>query len=125
MKEQGKLVARWHTFYFDSTKDDKGAWVRITETRPNGSRSSILIDQEFADAFQSELLKAVSGLGAPDETHSASAVRPRSYAEWSIEEDSALAFLYKIGNSVADIGHALQRERGAVRSRLGHLGVSL
>lgn len=123
MTQQGKFVAKWHTFYFDSTKDEKGAWVRVTETRPNGSRSSILIDKEFADAFQSELLKAVSGLGAPDETHSASAVRPRSYAEWSSAEEDAVRFLYSIGNSVADIAQLLQRERGAVRSRLTQLGV--
>lgn len=120
MTQQGKLVAKWHTFFFDSTKDDNGAWIRITETRPNGNRA---IDHEFADAFQSELLKAVSGLGAPDETHSASAVRPRSYAEWSTVEEDALKFLYSIGNLVADIAHLLQRERGAVRSRLTHLGV--
>ena len=116
-----KLVARWHSFYFDTKVDDRGAWVRITETRPNGYRQSILVDADQADQFGNELLKAVSEISTPGEAHSASAVRPRSYAAWSDEEDAVLLFLYKIGASISELGHILQRERGAIRSRLKHI----
>lgn len=124
MSYEGKLVAKWHTFYFDAKVDDRGTWLRITETRPNGHRQSILIEASYAGDFQRELLKAVSEIGGePEQAHSAGAVRPRGYAEWSDREDEALRFLYKLGNSIGEIGQVLHRERGAIRSRLGHLEI--
>jgi hypothetical protein len=58
-RQCGKLVAKWHTFYFDAARDDRGSWVRITETRPNGHRASIVLEVEHVPAFERELLKAV------------------------------------------------------------------
>ena len=124
MSEVAKLVAKWHTFYFDSKVDDRGSWIKVTETRPNGYRQSILLEQSIAAEFQRELLKAVSEVGgALESPHSASAVRPRDYAEWSEIEDKVLRFLHGIGNSVGEIASILQRQRGAIRSRLAHLEV--
>ena len=97
---------------------------------PNGPRQPIVIEDEHFDAYHRELLKAVSAVratanvenAAPEPAHSATAVRPRSYVEWSDPEDRALSFLFRIGASVASIGEALQRDRGAIRSRLDKNG---
>lgn len=116
-----KLIARWHTFYFDSKKSDRGEWVQITETRPNGHRQFIVLEKEHADAFVRELLKAVSEIGVAGDA--SESVRPRSYAEWSGEEDTCVRFLQGIGCSVGEMASVLQRERGAVRSRLAKQGL--
>lgn len=116
-----KLVAKWHSFYIDTKRSDRGEWVQITETRPSGHRQSIVLEKEHAEAFVRELLKAVSEIGAAEVD--AAEGRPRSYAEWSDDEDTSVRFLYGIGCSISEIALILQRERGAVRSRLRKLGL--
>lgn len=126
------LQAKWHSFHFEVLRSDRGLWLQLVETRPKGHRQRIIVESDSADAYQRELLKAVSAVrdamgdpGAPsvppDLAHSAGAVRPRSYAGWGNEEDQVLIFLHETGAAVGDIALALQRERGAVRSRLRKL----
>ncbi len=116
------LSAKWHSFHFEVLSNERGIWVQIAETRPNGRRQSIVVESEYVEGFQRELLKAVSAVSAaPNVAHSASAVRPREYDEWSSFEESVLAFLHRTGASVAEIAAALQRQTGGVRSRLRRL----
>ncbi|HOP06047.1 MAG TPA: hypothetical protein PLF13_02015 [candidate division Zixibacteria bacterium] len=48
---------------------------------------------------------------------------PRAFAEWSKAEESQLVELYRSGRSLQEIARALQRKRGAIRTRLQKLGV--
>jgi hypothetical protein len=122
----GTIQAKWHTLFLDVLESDKGVWLQIAETRPDGKRQSVVIEEEHWPGIQSELLKAVSAVSTrADNTHSASAVRARSYAEWPTQEDQALRFLFGSGAGLAAIATAFQRERGAVRSRLRHLDIEV
>ncbi len=46
-----------------------------------------------------------------------------AYAPWTEDEEQALTSLYRIGKSVTEIGSILQRNDGAIRSRLKKLGL--
>jgi len=120
------IHAKWHALFVDVLENEKGTWLQIAETRPNGTRQSIVLENEYWPVFQRELLKAVSAIGArTDDAHSASAVRARAYEEWSLEEDEVLRFLFTSGSGLAAIATALQRERSAIRSRLRHLDIEV
>ena len=120
------LNAKWHTLFVDVLDNDRGIWLQLAETRPNGYRQSIVLESEHWPQFERELLKAVSAVGARTEVaHSAGAVRARAYEEWSSEEDAVLRFLFKSGSGLAAIAAALQRERSAIRSRLRQLEVEV
>lgn len=126
------LQSKWHSFHFEVLRNEKGLWLQLVETRPRGQRQTIVVESGSVEAYHRELLKAVSAVrgamgdsgaccATPDPAHSASAVRPRSYAAWEAEEDRTVQFLYRAGASVAEMASALQREAGAVRSRIRKL----
>jgi hypothetical protein len=72
----GTVHAKWHSIFVDAIENDRGLWLQITETRPRGHRSYIVVDAERCEDFERELLKALSVIRAPlDPAHSASAVR--------------------------------------------------
>ena len=48
---------------------------------------------------------------------------PRAYEPWSEEEESRLINMYQTGDSIRSISSALQRQRGAIRSRIEKLGL--
>lgn len=48
---------------------------------------------------------------------------PRAYQKWEQEEDDSLRRLHGEGHYVAEIAERLQRQPGAIRSRLAKLGV--
>ncbi|MSP12083.1 MAG: DNA helicase RecQ [Chloroflexi bacterium] len=48
---------------------------------------------------------------------------PKAYAPWEAEEEVQLATLYREGRHVNEIAAALQRQTGAIRSRLRRLGL--
>lgn len=49
---------------------------------------------------------------------------PRAYLEWCEEEDLHLRHLHEEGKTTRQIAEALQRQSGAVRSRLIKLGIA-
>ncbi len=48
---------------------------------------------------------------------------PRAYEKWSAEEDDSLRALHGDGHSLSEIADRLQRQPGAIRSRLTRLGI--
>jgi hypothetical protein len=48
---------------------------------------------------------------------------PRAYEKWSVEEDGQLSEFYRRGQSVREIAKTLQRQEGAIRSRLVKLNL--
>ena len=47
----------------------------------------------------------------------------RAYEKWSAEEDEQLSELYRSGKSVREIATTLNRQEGAIRSRLAKLNL--
>jgi len=116
------IEAKWHTVYLDVLQNDKGRWLQIAETRPNGQRHAVVLEEERWPELLSELRNAVSIVGAPvDSEASAKPERARAYAPWSSTEDTVIKFLFQIGSGIAGMASVLQRERSALRSRLRHL----
>ncbi len=48
---------------------------------------------------------------------------PRAYEKWSLEEDERLKKLYAQGHSIAELAKHLERNDGAIRSRLRKMGL--
>jgi DNA-binding NarL/FixJ family response regulator len=48
---------------------------------------------------------------------------PRAYEKWSAEEDKQLSELFRSGKTVKEIAKALDRQEGAIRSRLVKLNL--
>ena len=48
---------------------------------------------------------------------------PRAYEKWSVEEDKRLSELFRSGTTVKEIAKALDRQEGAIRSRLAKLNL--
>lgn len=51
------------------------------------------------------------------------AEHPKAYAPWTAEEDQELTNLHQSGKSTSTIAGVLQRQPGAIRSRLKKLGL--
>lgn len=47
---------------------------------------------------------------------------PKAYEKWTDEEDARLVTLFKQGDTILTIARLLQRQSGAIRSRLVKLG---
>jgi hypothetical protein len=52
------------------------------------------------------------------------AADPRAYAKWSKADDAALAEMVRGGATVTEIAHRLQRNRGAIQSRIATLSLT-
>jgi len=50
---------------------------------------------------------------------------PRAYQKWTPEEEAELKALTVRGNSIKELAAALHRQPGAIRSRLGKLGLPI
>ena len=61
-----------------------------------------------------------------DKSYSVEEIRhdhPRAYENWSAEEAEQLTDHYRSGKSVKEIARALNRQDGAIRSRLAKLNL--
>ena len=48
---------------------------------------------------------------------------PLAYEKWDVAQDEQLGQLFRSGKSVKEIAHAMQRQPGAIRSRLAKLNL--
>lgn len=116
------IDAKWHTLYLDVLQNDKGRWLQIAETRPNGHRQAVVLEEERWPELLREVRNAVSVVSASGESQvSAKPERARAYDPCSSAEDDVLRFLFQSGARIAALASVLQRERSAIRSRLRHL----
>jgi len=51
------------------------------------------------------------------------AKHPRAYEKWDAQEDRSLIELFRKGNRIGQLAEILQRQPGAIGSRLKHLGL--
>jgi len=77
-------------------------------------------------AAQEALNLAASSSGTPRPAYTIAEKRaryPRAYEQWTDSEDARLRALVHAGNTIAHIAGQLQRNRGAIRSRVLKLGL--
>ena len=81
----------------------------------------------YHDIFQAAAEALENGQAANEgKTYSVDEIRhdhPRAYEKWSAEEDSELSKLFRNGKSVKEIATALNRQEGAIRSRMAKLNL--
>lgn len=71
----------------------------------NAAREALEVAGEVPSAYEERLAKIRK-------------VHPRAYAKWTDEEDAKLAQFVQSGYSVDEIASQLQRQPGAIRSRM-------
>jgi hypothetical protein len=81
----------------------------------------------YHDIFDAaaEALRTIASTGPP-KAYAVSEIReehPRAYEAWSSDEDDRLRHLFRSGMAVQDVATTLQRQPGAIRSRLAKLGL--
>ena len=81
----------------------------------------------YHDIFQAAAEALEAGLVTSEgKNYSVEEIRhdhPRAYEKWSAEEDGHLSALCRSGISVREIATALNRQEGAIRSRLAKLNL--
>lgn len=81
----------------------------------------------YHDIFQAAAEALETGQTANEgKSYSVEEIRhdhPRAYEKWSTEEDSELSKLFRSGKSVKEIATVLNRQDGAIRSRLAKMNL--
>jgi len=104
----------------------------ILEAIAKGHTYEQILVQELAwtyhDIFRaaSEALEAADAT-TPEKTYSIEQIRQehlRAYEKWDAAQDEQLAQLFRAGRSVRELAETLQRQPGAIRSRLTKLGLA-
>ena len=146
-----KVTAGSRTYFFDVKESADGTkYLVISESRQNTSQQThnrLMIFQEHLKAFDKEYEKAMRFLGvgrrrwrfalrlpgrkamrflrARSKAYSVDEKRqehPNAYKQWTSEDDQQLREEFAKGADISELAELLQREEGAIRSRLKKLG---
>jgi len=139
-----KVIAGSRTYYFDLKESVQGAkYLVISESKENEQRSfdhhRVMVFEEHLLDFYKSFRNAISYFVKHDdfplieeqiieekETYSVDSIRtshPKAYSKWTNDEDDLLARLHSEGKSITEIAERLQRQQGAIRSRLQKIGL--
>jgi hypothetical protein len=122
--------------YFIDVKESKEGtrYLVISESRRSGEgheHERVMIFEENFQAFANALDAAFEFLGVLKKTSQKPArfeeIRkqfPRAYEKWTPEEDERLRGLFNQGKDAKAIAEELQRQLGAISSRLVKLGLA-
>jgi uncharacterized protein (DUF433 family) len=109
---------------------------QILKKLPELSLSDILVSAKFAADFLRQYVTAEEIIEVEGEIVVASHNRriinlteirkehPRAYEKWESPEDNELVSFYQSGKKIDEIAQLLQRQPGAIRSRLDKLGLT-
>lgn len=120
---------RWYFFEVREAVDGS-KYITISEAiKVNGTwrRNRVMVFDDHLQVFEEGLCAAIQFVRSPSPstgTYSIAEVRvrhPRAYLTWPPDEDARLLALHREGAPVAVIAAELQRQPGAVRSRLSKL----
>lgn len=107
-----KLIAAGHSY------------AQIVDSHPELNYHDIFFAAEEAvwldEKLGSEPAARPSGISSMEK---AKQNHPRAYAPWSEDEDTELKTLHAAGRSTQEVADKLQRQPGAIRSRLVKLGL--
>ena len=109
---------------------------QILEKFPELSLGDVLVSAKFAADFLRQYVTADETIEIEGEivvaTHNRRIINlteirkkhPRAYEKWESPEDNELVTFYQGGKKVDEIAQLLQRQPGAIRSRLDKLGLT-
>jgi len=124
MKEtKNKLIsidapAGTRTYRFDvKTSVDGTEYLVIKELRNDNQTGRIMVFGEHIKAFRKGFRRAVRFI----KKRQVQRDYPKTYTEWTEEEDYHLKHLYAHNKTIKEIAGALQREPRAINSRLKQL----
>ena len=103
----------------------------ILQAIAKGHTYEQILVQDLAWTYHDIFQAAAEALEVPrtandGKSHDVEEIRhdhPRAYEKWSAEEDKQLSELSRSGKTVKEIAKALDRQEGAIRSRLGKLNL--
>ena len=111
------------------------AYNQILEKFPELSLGDVLVSAKFAADFIRQYITADETIEVEGEIVVAAHNRriinlteirkehPRAYEKWEPPEDNELTAFYRNGKKIDEIAGLLQRQPGAIRSRLDKLGL--
>ena len=118
--------------YFDIKKDAKEDYLKITQSKFQGSdekrREKIFIGRSELIEFRDAINKAIDYWNLEIKEKTAKKVcktelAGNAYLPWEKEADELLISLYNEGRSIKELAEIFERERGGIRSRLKKLGM--
>lgn len=126
-----KVAAGSRTYFVDLLRAAPGdKYLKISESRERQQgtheHDRVMVFEEHLPEFLHALTEAVPFMRHTPPPSAIEALRkaqPRAYAKWTVEEDARLRGMFGGGKSPDEIAGALQRQRGAVQSRLRKLGL--
>ena len=123
-----RVDAGGRTYFFDVKKGHKGdLYLKITESKKTSDsefeRHTIVVWREHIPVFFQGLAKSITAQDNREKLAQIRKEHPRAYEKWSDSEDEDVKKLYSEGKTVSEIAQQLQRQRGAITSRLEKLGL--
>ncbi len=130
-----KVTGGSRSYFIDVKESKEGArYLVISESRRSGEgheHERVMIFEENFHAFVDALDAAFEFLGVRSRATSKPArfeeirtLFPRAYEKWTAEEDERLRGLFNQGKDSKAIAEDLQRQPGAISSRLVKLGLA-
>ena len=108
---------------------------QILKKRPELSLGDVLVSAKFAADFIRQYIRGDGTIEINGEivvaAHNSRVINlteirkkhPRAYEKWEPSEDNELIAIFRDGRKIDEIAQLLQRQPGAIRSRLAKLGL--
>lgn len=116
-----------HTFDFEETQKGNFCLV-IRESRADNNSAQIVVHEDEIEQFYLDFRKSMRLVGWQKhlKAYQLSDIRkqyPRAYEEWTEDEEARLQEMFEEQKEIADIAKFLERQPGAIRSRLAKLNL--
>lgn len=128
-----KVTTSRRTYFLDVKQlDDGSRYLSIKEVKCRGEEDSppprIIVAEEDLGQFRNGLDEVLAFLragkqAAPGKMAEIRRIHPRAYMPWRAEDDDRLKAGFARGEEIELLATVLQRQPGAIRSRLQKLGL--
>ena len=103
-------------------------YLTISSNQKNNSTAQIIITQDTIQEFYDELIETINLLGWQynlniSRMDNIKKQYKKAYEKWTIEEEKILVNKFEHGLSTKEIAAILERQPGAINSRLRKLGL--
>ncbi len=118
------------TYFFDIVETETGnQYLKISESKLTDEgfeRYRILIEEKHYVSFFKAIKEVMGFVGVSPSIINFDEIRkhhPRAYEKWTKDEEEKLSELYNDGKNTKEISKYLERQPGAIKSRLQKLGL--
>ena len=125
-----QVSAGKRTYFFDIVETERGnQYLKISESKLTDEgfeRYRILIEEKHYVSFFKGIREVMRFVGVNPRSIKFDEIRknhPRAYKKWTVDEEKKLKELYNDGKNTKEISKYLERQPGAIRSRLQKLGL--